>query len=187
MGDLRYRRLIDEITDADRSIIYTEEVTATVVRTGSISDRLGRVVWRCNGGDIEVFLRANDLPADSSLIRWRVDNERASQEEFWRPGTSGMSIFAPDESAGLLTLQAKGGERLVVRLMSPDGVSYDYSFSLLGSHEAIERLGCDPARRRGVPTAAGTSHQVRGSYKADPLFEEQWVHATSDSPPSGAR
>ena len=181
IGELRYRRLIDHITDADRSLIYTADVNAREVRTGQSIDRIGRVIWRCNDRQVEVILRADSLPADSAVVRWRVDDHAASPLETWKTGASGVSVFAPHGSAEQLTVLARSGHRLVARVKNDVGGDVDYEFSLEGAEDAIGRLACDPvtstveAPHRPPHFDEGTTHAVRGSYNRNRRNEERWV------------
>ncbi len=181
VGELRYRRLIDPITDADRSLVYTAEVNAREVRTGQTIDRIGRLIWRCHGAQIEVILRADGLPIDSALVRWRVDDHTASEFETWRTGASGVSVFAPRGSAEQLTTLARAGHGLVARVKYDVGGDFDYEFQLDGAEDAIGRLACDPvaatvAAPHGNPHFdEGTTYAVRGWYKRNRHIEERWV------------
>jgi hypothetical protein len=138
IGSFHYRRLIDNITDADRSLVYTTNVDARPLRTA-------RLVWRCNRGRIELMLRADSLNTGPATIRWRVDELLASPDEEWRPGTSGVSVFAPPESAAALARAAQAAGRLVIRIKNPDGTNLDYIFEITAGAAAIGRLACvDP-------------------------------------------
>jgi len=181
IGELRYRRLIDHIADADRSLIYTAEVNAREVRTGQTVDRIGRLIWRCSGDRVEVILRADNLPADSATVRWRVDEHPASEPETWTTGASGVSVFAPHGSAEQLTALAKSGHRLVARVQYNASGDFDYEFKLEGAEDAISRLACDPvgpteeAPHSGSHIGEGTTYSVRGSYNRNRRIEERWV------------
>ncbi len=182
VGELRYRRLIDPITDADRSLVYTAEVNAREVRTGQTIDRIGRLIWRCHGPQVEVILRADGLSADSALVRWRVDDHTASEFETWKTGASGVSVFAPRGSAEQLTTLARAGHGLVARVKYDVGGDFDYEFQLDGAEDAIGRLACNPvastdddAPHRNPHVDEGTTHAVRGSYNRNRRIEERWV------------
>ena len=181
IGELRYRRLIDPVTDADRSLVYTAEVNAREVRTGRTTDWIGRIIWRCDGHQVEVILRADNLPVDSANIRWRVDAHTASDPETWKTGASGVSVFAPPRAAHHLTSLAKSGARVVVRVIYAVGGDFDYEFGLGGAEAAIGRLACDPAgstedaQTGPGHTGEGTTHAVWGWYNRNQRIEERWA------------
>ncbi len=169
IGDFFYVEDIDAMTDIDRSLIYTESKDAPRLL------RSPRIAWRCDGPDMELFVRAGDfLTSDDPVaIQWRFDSKGAAQPTKWDVSTTGTAAFAPRNSIAAFTNEAKGAIRLRVRLTDYGGTPYNYEFSMTGLTSAIERLNCDPlviipGAKPGDPVA------IKSDDPVVTLWDEVW-------------
>ena len=112
LGSFRYERVVDAMTDVDRSYISARPVG------GDASLRGAQLVWRCAGPEIELIIAAADFLTTRQpvQVQWRLDEDPASVPERWSVSTEGTAAFAPEETLLTLTDGAVTSQRLRTRL-----------------------------------------------------------------------
>lgn len=136
-GDFHYVQQSDALTDEDRSMVFTTALNATLTREGVL-------VWRCNGGELELLLNADEYLGDDLRIpvQWRFDDRAPEDRTFWHASTNNRAAFAPDDQIRAFTSAALPSSEVVIRVWGYDEHRYTYRFSLMGLTRSLQRLPC---------------------------------------------
>src|SRR5690606_18239469 len=69
----------DPVTDRNRTYAYTTAVDAGYLETAIL-------VWRCDGDQLELFVKAAEyLDDDDVIVQWRFDSQPPSDRRLWNP------------------------------------------------------------------------------------------------------
>lgn len=136
IGDFSYSARLDPITDGDRSFISTAATNSTTLR-------VGRLIWRCTGNLMDLYLDADEYLNDEGLVEvvWRFDRETPITSH-WSLSTDGTALFAGDRDRARFTRFALPASSLAMRTSDYRGVQYTYIFSMRGLTRALSRLMC---------------------------------------------
>ena len=142
----------DAMTDMDRSALSTDEIGGTPIRTG-------RLIWRCNGSVIDLYIAADEFlnSGGGVSVQWRFDDSPPSPVDHWSVSTSGTAAFAPRLTIYGFTRRAMDASRIALRVRDFQNTPRDYQFSMMGLTEGLSRMACAlPDRPQGA-TAEGQS------------------------------
>ncbi len=164
IGDFRYVPRLDPITDEDTSYIITEDVNATLMRTG-------KLIWKCSSDGLDLYIDSDEYLGRQPIeVVCRFDRKTPWPTTNWINSTDGSSAFANRSQLALFTENALPANQVVVRLKDYEGSSYTYTFSLKGLTQALGRLGC------------ATEHLLRSR---GPQRGERWSYVPQVNPATG--
>jgi hypothetical protein len=147
-GAFSFYREADEMTDEDRSFIFTE---------GDASgSRDLALLWQCMEDGVHLALRTGYMGGnrdDQVIVRYRFDTDPASEDALWNQSSDSRGAFAPDDLVAELTARARTAQRVVIRITDPlDGEVKTRTFPLNGFTRAIDRLPCAAGAAAGPQT-----------------------------------
>jgi hypothetical protein len=147
VGNFVYMSWQDEMTDQPRYMASVLDENQQV----SLS-------WMCMPalqGGLQIAIGAMDPVTKlkfigmkhANLVRYRLDKKEPTQPTYWVPVENGL--VAPAEIIYSMTRGGKAANRMIIRISRWDGSQLGtWTFSLVGSTRAIEKLPCVGKSRR---------------------------------------
>jgi len=138
-GDFAYVEHIDDFEDTNSSFIYTTSSNA--------EDREAMLMWRCFYDGLNVVYHFDSYLAgdsdDDLQVRYRLDNQEASETQYWQLLSAQKAAFIRMELVESFTKLAINGDELRLEVTDPfDGERIVDRFSLKGLEKGLSALYC---------------------------------------------
>ncbi len=152
-GDLHFVSYTDPVTKIDLSFVVSDDLSATVVRTGAL-------MWGCEGDRFTIILEPDvALFADEQNVnvQWRFDMQPLRQA-LWSFGSDRLTLVAPTPVVRRFLESSRTSAQLAMLIIDESATQYSYSFSLLGFTAASARLACLQTRMDGTCCSIHNQH-----------------------------
>ncbi len=135
IGAFHFTSSIDAFDEVDRSFFF---------QLGPKADLT--IGWKCMSDGLNMIIMHKYLAGDRDdevLVRYKVDDQPASESEYWSLYNNSKATMVPMSQVRSITERLKGANRLLIRVVDPaDSEVLEDSFSLDGLSSALNRLSC---------------------------------------------
>jgi hypothetical protein len=135
IGAFHFTSKVDAFDEVDRSFFF---------QLGPKQDLT--IGWKCMSDGLNMVIMHKYLAGDRDdevMVRYKIDDQPASESEYWSLYNSSRATMVPMSQVRKLTERLKVGSRLLIRVVDPaDSDVLEDSFSLDGLTTALNRLSC---------------------------------------------